>query len=125
MADLNIPLNPDPDAGLSAGGYFLPSDIDPNNQTRCDARIAYYDPVQTRSNLHIMPNTHVTRIVFDTSSSPLVATGVEVCETFLLEESLLISDSMQPVQQLLAKQSQRPQKLSSPLVLCTPHKSSS
>lgn len=87
MAQLNIPLNPDPEAGLSAGGYFLASDIDPNNQTRCDARIAYYDPVQSRSNLQIMPNTHVTRILFDTSSSPLVATGVEVSELLRIEFS--------------------------------------
>jgi hypothetical protein len=78
MAHLNIPLNPDPDAGLAAGGYFLASDIDPNNQTRCDARVAYYDPVQSRPNLQIMPNTHVTRVLFKAGSSPLVATGVEV-----------------------------------------------
>ena len=80
MSDLNIPLNPDPEAGLSAGGYFLASDIDPNNQTRCSARIAYYDPVQSRSNLYVLPNTQVTRILFNTGSSPLVATGVEVNE---------------------------------------------
>lgn len=84
MADLNIPLNPDPDAGLAAGGYFLASAIDPVNQTRCDARIAYYDPVQSRTNLHVMPNTQVTRILFDTGSNPLVATGVEVGQFYLV-----------------------------------------
>lgn len=79
MSDLNIPLNPDPDAGLAAGGYFLASDIAPVNQTRSSARIAYYDPVQSRPNLHVMSSTRVTRVLFESGSSPLVVTGVEVC----------------------------------------------
>jgi hypothetical protein len=79
MADLNIPLNVDPDAGLAAGGYFLAADMAPINQTRSSARITYYYPVQSRSNLPCMPITSVTRVLFETGSRPLVATGVEVC----------------------------------------------
>lgn len=34
----------DPNDGTSAGPAFVPTDIDPNNQTRSDARRTYYDP---------------------------------------------------------------------------------
>ena len=34
----------DPNDGTSAGPAFIPNDIDPNNQTRSDARRTYYDP---------------------------------------------------------------------------------
>jgi choline dehydrogenase len=78
MNQLGIPTIRDPDAGLSAGGYFLPADIDPNNQTRSDARRSYYDPISSRTNLNVLANSHVTRILFNSSTTPLHATGVEV-----------------------------------------------
>ncbi|ERF75652.1 hypothetical protein EPUS_08805 [Endocarpon pusillum Z07020] len=72
----------DPDEGTAAGGYFLASDIQPNNQTRSDARRTYYDPFLGRRNYNVFQNSHVTRILFDNQRQQndhvsLHATGVE------------------------------------------------
>jgi choline dehydrogenase-like flavoprotein len=77
LNSLGVPTSVDPNDGLSAGGYFLPLSIDPNSQTRSDARTAYFDPVSSRGNLHVLANVPVTRILFDTANG-LHATGVEV-----------------------------------------------
>lgn len=76
MQEIGIPTSAEPNEGLSAGGYFLPLDIDPDNQTRTDARRAYYDPNIQRSNFNVQPNSQVTRIIFD-QGDQLTATGVE------------------------------------------------
>lgn len=55
----------DPDEGLAAGAYFLPSNIQPFNQTRSDARRTYFDPFIARKNYNILPNAQVTRLLFD------------------------------------------------------------
>ena len=43
----------------------MPTDLDPNNQTRSDARRAYYDPVVDRKNFHVITGQHVTRILIE------------------------------------------------------------
>ncbi|KIY44082.1 GMC oxidoreductase [Fistulina hepatica ATCC 64428] len=69
------PMEP---SGEPMGGFVATSSINPANWTRSYARSAYIDPLPPRSNLAILPNATVTRIVFDTSdSSNLTATGVE------------------------------------------------
>jgi hypothetical protein len=61
-----MPTAFDPNDGTSAGGYYLPSDVDPTNQTRSDARRTYYDPYCSRPNYNILVNSTATRILFDT-----------------------------------------------------------
>merc|ERR1711939_679841 len=51
-------------------------DIDPNNQTRSDARRSYYDPNIARNNVNVQPDSQVTRILFD-QDDQLTAIGVE------------------------------------------------
>ena len=53
----------DPNDGTSAGPAFVPTDLDPNNQTRSDARRTYFDPCVSRSNFHVITGQHVTRIL--------------------------------------------------------------
>ena len=53
----------DPNDGTSAGPAFVPTDLDPNNQTRSDARRTYYDPYVGRENFHVITGQHVTRIL--------------------------------------------------------------
>ena len=53
----------DPNDGTSAGPAFVPTDLDPNNQTRSDARRTYYDPYVGRDNFHVITGQHVTRIL--------------------------------------------------------------
>ena len=56
----------DPNDGTSAGPALVPTDIDPNNQTRSDARRTYYDPyVNVRDNFHVITGQHVTRILIE------------------------------------------------------------
>ena len=62
---LGLPTQYDPNDGSSAGPAFVPTDIDPNNQTRSDARRAYYDPYVHRSNFHVITGQHVTRLLID------------------------------------------------------------
>ncbi|OQU99029.1 hypothetical protein CLAIMM_04732 [Cladophialophora immunda] len=78
---LHIPTCFDPNEGLCAGNYFLPSSIDPVNQTRSDARRAYHDMAAGRPNYHLITNARVERILFDSNSTgPNVirAVGVQV-----------------------------------------------
>lgn len=65
LADLGIPMVFDPNEGCSAGGYYIPSGIEPTNQTRSDARISYYDPYSTRPNFNLLDNSQVTRLIFN------------------------------------------------------------
>lgn len=83
LNELGVATVYDPDEGTAAGGYFLASDIQPNNQTRSDARRAYYDPFFGRKNYNVLQNSHVTSILFDNQNEDighvsLHATGVEV-----------------------------------------------
>ena len=65
MNSLGIPTQFDPNDGTSAGPCLAPADIDPNNQTRSDARRAYFDPVVNRENFHVITGQHVTRILIE------------------------------------------------------------
>ena len=60
-----MPTEYDPNDGTVAGAAFIPTDLDPHNQTRSDARRAYYDPYASRPNLHVMTGRQVTRILIE------------------------------------------------------------
>jgi hypothetical protein len=121
LNELGVPTAFDPNDGTSAGGYFLPSDIEPINQTRSDARRTYYDPYCSRPNYNILVNSQVTRILFDappsgasgnsstynggldgissgTSSSTLHATAVEVSYEISISQIHTNFNSLQPMQ---------------------------
>lgn len=78
LNELGVPTVYDPDVGIGAGGYFLASDIQPNNQTRSDARRTYYDPIFGRKNYDILQHSHVTRILFDSPSPKSPQHGILV-----------------------------------------------
>ncbi|KAK4985849.1 hypothetical protein LTR28_002086 [Elasticomyces elasticus] len=63
LNELGVPTAFDPNDGTVAGASFLPFDIDPNNQTRSDARVSYYDPYLARPNLWVSTGQHVTRLL--------------------------------------------------------------
>lgn len=62
---LGVPTEFDPNDGTSAGAAFVPTDLDPRNQTRSDARRAYFDPFKSRQNFHVITGQHVTRVLID------------------------------------------------------------
>lgn len=60
---LGVPTQFDPNNGASAGATFIPTALHPVNQTRSDARRAYYDPYASRPNFHVITGQQVTRIM--------------------------------------------------------------
>lgn len=76
--ELGITVPLDQAAGSPIGGYFCPHNIDPTDASRSSAREAYYNPVQTRSNLHLLTGQSVTKLVVDGANGTAVVTGVEV-----------------------------------------------
>ncbi|KAL1937337.1 hypothetical protein VTO73DRAFT_13850 [Trametes versicolor] len=78
LADIGVAVPNDAYGGENWGGFIATSSINPSNWTRSYSRSAYIDPLPPRSNLAVLPNATVTRIIFDTSNkSNITATGVE------------------------------------------------
>ncbi|EJD05559.1 alcohol oxidase [Fomitiporia mediterranea MF3/22] len=77
LAAAGIPTNSDPYGGSNHGAFIALSALNPTNSTRSYSRSAYIDPLPPRSNLAILPNATVTKIVFSNSNSGnITATGV-------------------------------------------------
>lgn len=67
----------------SLGYHMSLHSIDDKNQTRSDPRTAYYDPIfgaggTPRSNIHVLVEHTVTKILTETVDGVVRATGVEV-----------------------------------------------
>jgi hypothetical protein len=65
------------------GTYMSPHTLDHNNQSRCDARIAYYDPIfgengTPRSNLNVLLSNMATKIITSDIDGVVRVTGIEV-----------------------------------------------
>jgi choline dehydrogenase len=76
---LSLGIHPakDPDSGDATGIFRLQRSVDAKTQTRSSARINRYDRDVGRPNYHVLPNTAVSRIIFDGNT----ATGVEYLAT--------------------------------------------
>ena len=78
LENLGIAASADAYGGENWGSYISVLSINPSNWTRSYSRSGYIDPLPPRSNLDILPNATVTRLLFDTSNANnLTATGVE------------------------------------------------
>ncbi|GBE82510.1 alcohol oxidase [Sparassis latifolia] len=79
LAAAGVIPNQDAYGGDGWGTFVATSAINPTNWTRSYAKSAYIDPLPPRSNLDILPNATVTRIVWSSSSSSnnVTASGVE------------------------------------------------
>lgn len=62
LAELGIPTLSEPNNGSSLGAFLVPSSLSPDNQTRSDARTAYYEPAVSRPNLHVATGQRVKRL---------------------------------------------------------------
>ncbi|KAL9005109.1 MAG: hypothetical protein Q9188_002097 [Gyalolechia gomerana] len=75
--NLKFPLTSDPLSGESSGGFSYLSTISPGNWERSHAGSAYYTHVAERSNLHLLTESLVERILLEKQSSgALAAKGV-------------------------------------------------
>ncbi|TFK24538.1 mala s 12 allergen [Coprinopsis marcescibilis] len=74
-----VPTSEDAYNGNNIGGFWSTMAINPTNLTRSYAKSAYIDPLPPRSNLHILANAAVTRILFadNVQDGNQVASGVE------------------------------------------------
>jgi choline dehydrogenase-like flavoprotein len=70
-----IATSSSPESGDAIGLYWIPQSVDYAKGTRSHARVAYYDPVAGRPNLHLVTGHLVEEILF---SKDLTATGVRV-----------------------------------------------
>ncbi|KAI0339756.1 GMC oxidoreductase [Trametopsis cervina] len=77
LSNIGIPTSADAYGGEGWGAFVATVNINPQNYTRSYSRSAYIDPLPPRSNLAIVPNATVTRLLFTNSSGNLVATSVE------------------------------------------------
>ena len=69
LNELGIPILKDPNNGFTAGGMLIPNNINPDNQTRSTARLAYIDGfIDRRPNLQVVTNQHVYRLIMDSAT---------------------------------------------------------
>ncbi|KAF2628838.1 GMC oxidoreductase [Macroventuria anomochaeta] len=60
-----VPLPKEHASGNAVGAYWIPTALQPETQTRSDARNGYYDPIKSRSNLILATGKKVNEILFD------------------------------------------------------------
>ncbi|MCJ1311298.1 hypothetical protein MMC25_004969 [Agyrium rufum] len=72
---LGVPTEYDEAQATTAGAAFCPQDLDPINQTRSDARRAYYDPFQSRPNFHVLLGNQVTQILIEGQANNAAASN--------------------------------------------------
>ncbi|RDW80189.1 hypothetical protein BP6252_04827 [Coleophoma cylindrospora] len=77
MKSLGINVPKDAANGEALGAFWSTLALNPGVSTRCSARVAYHDTVETRSNLHLLTGNQVTKLVTDSTSGSVTATGIE------------------------------------------------
>jgi hypothetical protein len=78
LKNIGVPWSID-QAANAVGVFMVPNSLDPVTVTRSYAASAYYKPVSTRSNLHMITEKKVTKLVSTLlRSGKLKITGVEV-----------------------------------------------
>lgn len=77
LSAAGVPETSDAYGGQNWGAYIATSAINPTNWTRSYSRSAYIDPLPPRSNLQILPNAQVTRVIFTNSNGNITANSVE------------------------------------------------
>jgi choline dehydrogenase-like flavoprotein len=74
MRELRVPILKDSMGGNSAGAFWFLLSLNPKDETRSTSE-NFYTP--SRPNLHLLIGTQVTKIVFRSGDSKVIATGIE------------------------------------------------
>lgn len=79
LESFGIKYNPDSISGDNAGMSGAYQSIHPTEVVRSSSATAYYQPNKSRSNLHVITEAHVSRVLFSSEKyrGKLVATGAE------------------------------------------------
>ncbi|CAG8676001.1 6351_t:CDS:2, partial [Acaulospora colombiana] len=56
-------------SGDALGAFWVPNTLDPSSMTRSFARTGYYNPASSRSNLHLLTSTTVTKILIQNKTA--------------------------------------------------------
>ena len=94
---LGVPFNPDVNGGRVRGFTLWQSTFDRFRNIRSDSARAYFLPVRGRSNLHVFESTLATKMVWNSSEPPAVASGVEVVlynnqsSTIIVRKEIIVS----------------------------------
>ncbi|KAL2275714.1 hypothetical protein FJTKL_01662 [Diaporthe vaccinii] len=70
MAEMGLPMLSEPNEGTCVGAMINPSSMSAQNQSRCDSRTAYLDPVVDRLNLHVATEQMVTQVLLEEMDNP-------------------------------------------------------
>ncbi|KAH8600629.1 aryl-alcohol dehydrogenase [Bisporella sp. PMI_857] len=70
-------MTQDPFLNASIGGFSALASIDPVTKERSYAVTAYYNPIKSRGNLHVITNALVEKILFEEVGGVLQTTGVQ------------------------------------------------
>jgi len=106
FSELGLEASTDPRHGNAVGAFQNPATIDPATKTRSYAATGYYNAnVAARPNLVVMTDSLVSRILFNTTQTEPVATGVEIVdndgkktEVFVSSEVILAAGALQSPQ---------------------------
>ena len=74
---LKYQISGDPFSGQVTGGFCNSATIDPKTKERSYSASAYYAPVSNRSNLHVITEAFVERIVLEKSADGIIARGAQ------------------------------------------------
>ncbi|KAF4625622.1 hypothetical protein G7Y89_g12538 [Cudoniella acicularis] len=73
---LGYAVSGDPFTGGAVGGYVNVMNIHPATKQYSHARNAYYEPVRTRDNLHIVASASVNEIFLERQKTEVIANGI-------------------------------------------------
>jgi choline dehydrogenase-like flavoprotein len=97
LSQLDVPYNRDVNGGSMVGLTSHPNTVDRDANVREDAARAYFWPFENRSNLKIISNTQVNKLIWgDDSDGLAVASGVDVTgpdgdETIYASKEVILS----------------------------------
>ena len=61
---VGMKVTKDPSSGNNIGLFWVPTVLDPKTKTRCSARVARYDRVQSRTNYQVLAEHLVEKVLF-------------------------------------------------------------
>ncbi|GKT79914.1 hypothetical protein ColTof4_12337 [Colletotrichum tofieldiae] len=77
LQSLGVPRPLDQSCGDTLGAYITTHSVHPTNQSRSFGRTAWYDSSIDRTNLHVLTETQVTKLVTESRNGTVTVTGVE------------------------------------------------
>jgi choline dehydrogenase len=112
---LNISTAKDPGNGNKEGVFWAPSTLDPRDETRSYARRSHYDrTAHGRPNYHILPETTVTKVLFEGKTAigvEYIRKAANTTKTAFVKKEVILSAGSLHTPQILQLSGVGPAKL--------------